>query len=46
MQVDGAGKATIPLKIECINGKTDVGYDFGQAQDNIKDGHRRLKSRH
>ncbi|MFZ2285773.1 MAG: AsmA-like C-terminal region-containing protein [Bacteroidales bacterium] len=36
VQVDGSGKATIPLKIECINGKTDVGYDFGQAKDNIK----------
>ena len=36
VQVDGSGKATIPLKIECINGRTDVGYDFGQAKDNIK----------
>jgi len=36
IQVDGSGKATIPLKIECIGGKTDVGYDFGQAKDNIK----------
>ncbi len=36
VKVDGAGKATVPLKIECINGKTTVGYDFGQAQDNIK----------
>ncbi len=36
VQVDGSGKATIPLKIVCINGKTDVGYDFGQMQDNIK----------
>ncbi len=36
VQVDGSGKATIPLKIECIGGKTDVGYDFGQAKDNIK----------
>jgi len=36
VKVDGAGKATVPLKIECINGKTSVGYDFGQAQDNIK----------
>jgi len=36
VKVDGSGKATIPLKIVCINGKTDVGYDFGQAQDNIK----------
>jgi hypothetical protein len=37
VQVDGAGKATIPLKIECINGIVDVGYDFGQAKDNIKE---------
>jgi hypothetical protein len=37
VQVDGAGKATIPLKIECINGTVDVGYDFGQAKDNIKE---------
>lgn len=36
VQVDGSGKATIPLKIVCIGGKTDVGYDFGQAKDNIK----------
>ncbi len=36
IQVDGSGKATIPLKIVCMNGKTDVGYDFGQAKDNIK----------
>jgi hypothetical protein len=36
VRVDGSGKATIPLKIVCIDGKTDVGYDFGQAQDNIK----------
>ena len=36
VKVDGSGKATVPLKIECINGKTSVGYDFGQAQDNIK----------
>jgi hypothetical protein len=36
VQVDGSGKATIPLKIVCVNGKTDVGYDFGQMQDNIK----------
>ncbi len=36
VQVDGSGKATIPLKIVCIDGKTDVGYDFGQMQDNIK----------
>lgn len=34
--VDGSGKATVPLKIECVGGKTDVKYDFGQAQDNIK----------
>ncbi|MGB8358258.1 MAG: AsmA-like C-terminal region-containing protein [Bacteroidales bacterium] len=37
VQVDGAGKATIPLKIECLGGKITVGYDFGQAQDNIKE---------
>jgi hypothetical protein len=37
VQVDGAGKATIPLKIECISGIVDVGYDFGQAKDNIKE---------
>ncbi len=36
VQVDGSGKATIPLKIVCTDGKTDVGYDFGQMQDNIK----------
>ncbi len=36
VQVDGTGKATIPLKIECIGGIIDVGYDFGQAKDNIK----------
>jgi len=36
VQVDGSGKATIPLKIVCAGGETDVGYDFGQAQDNIK----------
>lgn len=36
VKVDGTGKATVPLKVECINGKTNVGYDFGQAQDNIK----------
>ena len=34
--MDGTGKATVPLKIVCVNGKTSVGYDFGQAQDNIK----------
>jgi len=37
VQVDGAGKATIPLKIECVGGNITVGYDFGQAQDNIKE---------
>jgi hypothetical protein len=37
VQVDGTGKATIPLKIECIGGTVDVGYDFGQAKDNIKE---------
>ena len=37
VQVDGTGKATIPLKIECIDGNITVGYDFGQAQDNIKE---------
>jgi hypothetical protein len=36
VKVDGSGKATVPLKIECINGKTSVSYDFGQAQENIK----------
>jgi hypothetical protein len=36
VQVDGSGKATIPLKIVSSGGETDVGYDFGQAQDNIK----------
>lgn len=36
VKVDGTGKATVPLKVECVNGKTSVGYDFGQAQDNIK----------
>jgi len=36
VKVDGSGKATVPLKIECINGKTNVSYDFGQAQENIK----------
>jgi hypothetical protein len=36
VQVDGSGKATVPLKIVCVNGETDVKYDFGQAQDNIK----------
>lgn len=36
VKVDGSGKATVPLKIECINGKTSVGYDFGQIQNNIK----------
>ena len=36
VQVDGTGKATIPLKIEGRGDITDVSYDFGQAQDNIK----------
>jgi len=36
VQVDGTGKATIPLKIVGNEDATDVGYDFGQAQDNIK----------
>jgi hypothetical protein len=36
VNVDGTGKATVPLKIVCVNGKTSVGYDFGQVQDNIK----------
>lgn len=36
VKVDGSGKATVPLKIECVNSKTSVSYDFGQAQDNIK----------
>jgi len=36
VKVDGSGKVTVPLKIECVNDKTSVGYDFGQAQDNIK----------
>ncbi len=36
VKIDGSGKATVPLKIECINGKTNVSYDFGQAQENIK----------
>jgi hypothetical protein len=36
VKVDGSGKATVPLKIEGINGKTNVSYDFGQAQENIK----------
>jgi uncharacterized protein involved in outer membrane biogenesis len=34
--VDGSGKATVPLKIVSVGGKTEVKYDFGQAQDNIK----------
>jgi uncharacterized protein involved in outer membrane biogenesis len=34
--VDGSGKATVPLKIVCVGGETEVKYDFGQAQDNIK----------
>ncbi|MCU0410888.1 MAG: AsmA-like C-terminal region-containing protein, partial [Bacteroidales bacterium] len=37
VKVDGSGKATIPLRIEYINGETKVGYDFGQAQENIKE---------
>lgn len=37
VKVDGSGKATIPLKIEFVNGETKVGYDFGQAQDIIKE---------
>ncbi len=36
VKVDGSGKATVPLKIEGIEGKVTVSYDFGQAQDNIK----------
>lgn len=36
VQVDGTGKATIPLKIEGRGDITDVSYDFGQAQDNIR----------
>jgi hypothetical protein len=36
VKVDGSGKATVPLKIVCINGETNVSYDFGQAQENIK----------
>jgi hypothetical protein len=36
VQVDGTGKATIPLKIESKGENFDVSYDFGQAQDNIK----------
>lgn len=36
VKVDGSGKATVPLKIVCVNDKISVGYDFGQAQDNIK----------
>ena len=34
--VDGSGKATIPLKIVCVGGQTEVKYDFGQAQDNVR----------
>ena len=37
VKVDGSGKATIPLRIEYANGETKVGYDFGQAQENIKE---------
>ncbi len=36
VRVDGSGKATVPLRIECIKNKITVSYDFGQAQDNIK----------
>lgn len=36
VQVDGTGKATIPLKIVGDEDETDVSYDFGQAKDNIK----------
>lgn len=37
VRVDGTGKATVPLKITCVNDKVSVTYDFGQAQDNIKE---------
>lgn len=37
VKVDDSGKATIPLKIECRGDVTEVKYDFGQAQDNIKE---------
>ncbi len=36
VKVDGSGKATLPLKIICINGVVTVGYDLGQAQDEIR----------
>lgn len=36
VKVDGSGKATVPLKIERINNKSSVSYDFAQAQDNIR----------
>jgi hypothetical protein len=36
VKVDGSGKATVPLKIVCVNGVVTVGYDLGQAQDEIK----------
>ncbi|HUW92893.1 MAG TPA: AsmA-like C-terminal region-containing protein [Bacteroidales bacterium] len=36
VNVDGSGKATIPLKIVCEKGLVTVGYDMGQAQDEIK----------
>ena len=36
VKVDGAGKATVPLKIVCVNEVVTVGYDLGQAQDEIK----------
>lgn len=34
---DGLGKTSIPLKIECKNGKTDVSYDFGQSKNIMKE---------
>jgi len=37
IKVDGSGKATVPLKIICENGEVTVGYDLGQAQDEIKE---------
>ncbi len=37
VKVDNTGKATIPLKIVCQANKTNVSYDFGQAQDIIKE---------
>ena len=36
VKVDGSGKATVPIKIICVNGVVTVGYDLGQAQDEIK----------